>query len=255
MARLDRRKWYRRKRGCGLFTVPGGRKPKAAGHQPPSGDETNGMTLPDPMPPNGASVERATDALKRAVDRHSGESVSFGELLDRLEDRAFAILLLILALPNCIPAPPGLNSIMGLPLMVVAVQLAMGLDHPVFPRWVAERHIPVRHVRWLVDRCAPAIRALERWSRPRVPFLATRAGHRLVGTMIVIYAVTILIPLPLTNFLPAIGVAIVAIGMLERDGGVMIVGVVFGAMGTIVAVGLWGTVVFATTKWALRSVI
>jgi hypothetical protein len=50
---------------------------------------------------------RATDLLRDALSVHTGETVTIREVIDDLGDRAFGLLLLLFALPNCIPAPPG----------------------------------------------------------------------------------------------------------------------------------------------------
>ena len=63
-------------------------------------------------------TELATDLTR--------ERVSIADLLIALQDRALAALLLIFALPNVIPVPPGTSALLGAPLLFLAAQLAFG---------------------------------------------------------------------------------------------------------------------------------
>ena len=64
--------------------------------------------------------------LDDLVDTFPGERISVGELIDRLDLRAHGVLLLILALPMCIPNVPGISTIFGVLMMLPALQLVLG---------------------------------------------------------------------------------------------------------------------------------
>src|SRR5690554_8128838 len=64
--------------------------------------------------------------------------ISVADLLAALQVRAFGALLLIFALPNVIPTPPGTSAILGLPLLFLTAQMMLG-QAPWLPRFIADR--------------------------------------------------------------------------------------------------------------------
>ena len=70
----------------------------------------------------------------------------------------------------------------------------------------------------VVDRAERYVGWFERLSYQRFSGLTRGSGSRFVGLLLLVPCASILVPLPLTNTLPGIGVAIAAVGLTERDG-------------------------------------
>ena len=51
---------------------------------------------------------------------------------------------------------------------------------------------------------------------------------RLVGVALVVFSASIMVPLPGTNTVPGIAVVVVAMGLLQRDGILVILGTILG---------------------------
>ena len=187
-------------------------------------------------------VQKASDVLLEALRDTEDSTITVGRLTRAIGDRAFGLILLLFALPNCVPAPPGLGSIMGLPLALFGIQLALGRRIPWLPGFLARRRFQRDVLLRLVERGLPYIRKIERVCRPRMTFITGPKGERIFGIIITILASAILIPLPLTNFIPALGIGIIALGLLEEDGVTALIGVLVGTTGlAIVAAVLIGT--------------
>ena len=62
-----------------------------------------------------------------------GERLTVGEIVAVLKDRAFALLIVILGLPNCLPMPPPIPLVCGLLLLLVAIQITAGMASPGCP--------------------------------------------------------------------------------------------------------------------------
>ena len=93
-----------------------------------------------------------------------------------------------------------------------------GKPAPVFPRCIAVRPLPTRHLAALVQRTVPVLRYLEKLIHPRwpTPFEATK---RVVGAVVVILSVTLVFtPIPLSNVVPALVIALISLAYLEEDG-------------------------------------
>ncbi len=148
------------------------------------------------------------------------ESVTLETLMDRISFKSFGVFLIILSLPSALPVPaPGYSVPFGLALMYLGVQVMARRDHPWFPEFVRQRRIPAkgnaRLVRWMVKFLA----FFEYFVRPRVRFVYTNPiSYRFLGLVITICAISMCSPIPLTNTVPALGIFLIGLGMLEEDG-------------------------------------
>ena len=83
-----------------------------------------------------------------------------------LRKRSFGIIMLLLAL---VAMAPGVSIVAGLLLMIPAFQMIAGQPAPVFPRRIAARPLPTRHLALLVQRAVPVLKYLETMIHPRWP--------------------------------------------------------------------------------------
>jgi hypothetical protein len=189
---------------------------------------------------DAADRPRASDVLL-AIAGESAERLSFGELLTALGDRTFGFVLLILAIICCLPQPPGGTTIFGAVLLLIALQLLIGLSQPWVPGFVRRRSMARASFRTGIEKVAPTLRRIERVCQPRVSWLTRGLFERLAGLAVAVFAVIIAMPIPVIgNVLPGIAVAIIAIGLIERDGVALLAGVGFGIVALAIIAGLVG---------------
>ena len=198
----------------------------------------------DTDPGDGSSGEaRTSDLLEQALAGFSGDDVPLGALVDVLAERAFGLVLLVLALPCAIPFLYGVPQIVALPMVFVAVQLAAGRHTLWLPGTLRRRRLKKASLTDMIVRAKPWLRRLERLSRPRLTGLTTRPAEQVLGLLLVLFSLTILVPLPATNTVPGIAVAIVSLGFIERDGALALVGTTLGIVWTFVLLSLAGGLV------------
>ena len=149
-------------------------------------------------------------------------------VLTQMHERAFGLFLLILALPCCIPFLYGIPQVVALPLMFVSAQILMGRKTPWLPQKLAQRNVSKAGLENLSDRAGPWLRRLEALSRPRLAALSHPPFDRIVGLGLVLFSASILVPLPGTNSVPGVAVVIVAMGLLQRDGILIVLGLILG---------------------------
>jgi hypothetical protein len=171
---------------------------------------------------------RTSDLLLYLADRTQDERIYLGDLLDILRDRAFGIVLVILALPCALPFLYGVPQVISLPMLFVTVQVALGRRTLWLPDALRRRSFSRAGFSDMVRRGLPLLRRLERLSHPRLMWLARSPFDRLIGVFLVLFSISIAVPLPLTNTTPGIAVAIVSIGFIERDGVLVLGGTVLG---------------------------
>lgn len=165
--------------------------------------------------------------LRRFLERHEGEYVSLRELLDGLGNRAFGPTLLVCSLPEALPLPvAGMSAIIGIPLMLLSVQLLLGFPRPWLPSWIANRSLKRIHFEKIVEKLLHYLEKVERVIRPRWRFATTPLVERLLGLLFLILATVIFLPIPFGNMLPALAMFVISLGLIEGDGVVIVWGVV-----------------------------
>ncbi len=176
----------------------------------------------------------ASDVLEGVVKNNNADYLSLLEIKMALHERGFGILMLFFALPVAIPIPviSGLTSI---PMIMFSIQMMRGMDSPWLPKWIGAKTIRRSTIAMMVEKAAPYLKKMEKLMRPRFSFVSSRGGEKLIGLFSFVFALSILLPFPLTNLIPAVGVALMALGMLSRDGVPIILGMIVGSVGIVIS--------------------
>jgi len=169
------------------------------------------------------------DQLKSsAPENDRAPSAALGDVLDRLDERAFGFLLLLLALPCCIPFLWVIPQIVALPMLALAIQMARGSRHPWLPKKLHDRRFAIAEFQGVLAKAERYVGWVERFAAPRLKPVTGHGANRILGALLLIPIASILTPLPSTNTVPGIGVAIAALGLIERDGVLVIAGLLLG---------------------------
>jgi hypothetical protein len=203
-------------------------------------------STPPPWPPPveaarpaGRRISTILEALPGAVE---GERISFGDLLDAFDSRAFGPLIVVFAAPNILPvALPGISAVLGAPLILLAWQLMLGRQRPWLPGILRRRSLARCDFERLVARIVPRLRRIERLLRPRLLALTGPVGKRLVGAAALLLSMIVFLPVPFGNAIPGVALVLLAAGLLGRDGGAVLAGLLIGLVGVGVVWGfIWG---------------
>ena len=186
-----------------------------------------------------AATQRASPGqILAALASQPGERLTVRDIMAVLQDRAFALLVVLLGLPNCLPMPPPIPLVCGLLLALVAIQIVFGREAPWLPRQLLNRSVARVDVERAVGRAIPVFRRLERISRPRMTFLDTPVSMRLMGAVILVLALGLLFAPPFVGQIPlGLAVCLVGLGLVERDGLVIVSGLVIGSIGLTLSLG------------------
>ncbi len=160
---------------------------------------------------------RFSDILQGLAADDGRDRIAVSDILEAMGDRSFGALMLVFAIPNIIPTPPGTSAILGAPLVFLAAQLAFG-KKPWLPRFIAERSVRRADFSAVVGRTAPWLAHAERLLRPRLSTLVRPPAEYAVGFLCLVLAVILFLPIPLGNILPALTICLFSFAILERDG-------------------------------------
>lgn len=192
--------------------------------------------------------QRLSHVLTEIANDESHERISLGHLLDRFGNRAYGALIFIFAAPNVLPVMvPGFSAILGIPLLLLTWQLTIGRRSPWLPAIIRNRSFTRGDFHILVHRIVPWLLPIERMIRPRALALTEPLAERLIGLIGLMLAVILFLPIPLGNMLPGFSLALFALGILERDG----ITILLGLLSAVISVILVAGVLYGLAKVAL----
>jgi hypothetical protein len=225
-----------------------GQTPRAAAGEAATSDA--GRDSEADQAPGGAAIrprKRTLSSILTEIGQDTSRTdVTVDDLIAILGGRGRAGLMLLFALPNVLPAPPGLSGVLGLPLLYLSVQLMLGRV-PWLPGFIGDRSMPRDRFAQLVARLGPWLARAERLLRPRWSLLVSHGAERVLGAICLVLAAVLALPIPFGNMLPAFAICLIALGILERDGVWVAAGTVVGAGALLLVAGI----VYALVKSAI----
>ena len=173
-------------------------------------------------------------------EEERSSKVTLKEILQLAEERVFGFLFVIISLPSALPIPaPGYSTPFGIVLFLLAVQLIMGSKLPWLPDRVSNHSIELKQVQGVLKAGIPWLRRIETISRPRLSYICTSLpGRVIIGSAIALMGISMMIPIPGTNTLPAMGIFVTGFGLLEDDGAISLAGLVLCLMGAILTTSI-----------------
>lgn len=177
-------------------------------------------------------VRAISDVLVDLESSLPPERVSIANLLEAFHERGFGFLLLIFAVPMAlpIPVPPGINVLLASPLILLTGQQALGRRTIWLPETMKKRSIKTSKLRAIIKASVPWFKRLEKIVRPRMKFVTEGMFSNLIGVFGFIMALSVCIPLPLTNTVPSLGIALMSVGVISRDGLTVLAGALIGML-------------------------
>jgi len=160
--------------------------------------------------------------------------ITVGEVADRVAQRGFGFIMIVLALPTMIPVlPPGSAAFIGLLYILLAVQMLIGMREPWLPARVRNYRLTSGTMQMLRERGIPLLRRMERLTRQRGQWVPDAITTRAVAVAVLLLGIILLSPIPFFNTIPALTVLILGIGLFNRDtlflvGGLVVSAVVIG---------------------------
>lgn len=186
--------------------------------------------------------------------------VALDDMIEAFHERGIAFLLLIFAAPMALPlpVPPGINIILATPLLLLTAQ-QMGGAHKIWlPQKMRRRTLESSKLSAIFRAFIPWLVRIEKLVQPRLPWITLDGASRFFGLLGFIMALCVCIPLPLTNTIPSLGIAVMAIGFIMRDGLAVLVGAVIGMVWISILTGatlIYGPQAFEIIKEAIKSLL
>jgi hypothetical protein len=152
--------------------------------------------------------------------------ITLDKLVNSLKDEALVVVCLIAILPFMQPIPlPGVSTLLGLVALLQGLSL-MFLKKPMLTKKM--KQIKISHEKFeLIYKAAEKFTTMaDKISVFNHPWTNSRASHIICGLAIVISSAFLSLPLPIpfSNFVPALSIALICLGLLEEDIFLLIIG-------------------------------
>jgi hypothetical protein len=155
-------------------------------------------------------------AVLQRIDAAAGaDGLTVAEIVDRFDERAFGLLILVFSIPCLVPGLPG-AQIIAIPIFLLAAQLFIDRSEPWLPRWFMRIRVKKGWIEGVASFADKRLRWSERLARPRLGFLAEGWGERITALIMTLAAITVM--LPITNTVPSTALVLMSVGLIQRDG-------------------------------------
>jgi hypothetical protein len=208
-------------------------------------------------------AQLSRDLHRFFIEEPSTDRVTLADVLALAGERTFGFLFVLLALPSALPIPAAGYSVpFGVVMLLLSLQLIVGKKTPWLPSRVLSHQFPLEQVQGLVKAGIPWMQRIEQFSKPRLlPVCTSRTGQAVMGMAIALMAISMMIPIPGTNTLPAMGIFVTGFGLLDDDGAISLAGIALCAVGgtltlsILYALAVGGTSLYDWLKTGLSSLL
>jgi len=174
-------------------------------------------------------AESLGEKVELIIKKLPPHEVTLNEIMDIVGVDSLMLLTIFLSLIFLVPVSiPGVSTVFGTGILLIGIThlLARKLWLPGF---IAHRKLSTEKLREGFGRALNWIHRLERISRPhRLPRMTTGFVTNLINNLSFILAALLLMApfgfIPFSNTLPALALIFLALGMMDRDGGAILLG-------------------------------
>ena len=184
--------------------------------------------------------------LRNAAAGIQDTPVSMRAIMQAHGPEAHGTLLLLLSMPCLLPVP-GVGTVLGLGVASLAVAMWRGQCPLVLPARVAELQLPPYWAHRVLVGLASAFALAGRHAKPRMSHLAVPGRRSGISLVVGLMAAIVVMPIPFGNLLPALALVLIGLGMVFRDGIVLVCGLLLSGVALIATTGLllavwaWGS--------------
>ncbi|MBD2412756.1 exopolysaccharide biosynthesis protein [Nostoc calcicola FACHB-389] len=187
---------------------------------------------------------RFSQDIKSLLERLAEQPLTLGDILAETSERGFSLVIALLVLPFLFPMPPGLTGPFGAACLLLSVQMLLGRRSPWLPKRIANYKFPRPFAQLLLQNLGRLTKVLHKIARPRLGKIAHNPLiWRINGFCISWLTILLILPIPLTNPIPTVGILLLAVATIESDGLLICISYVITAMISLlfgfIGYGLW----------------
>lgn len=178
---------------------------------------------------------RFSQDIKSLLEKLANQPLTLSDVLAETSERGFTLVIGLLVLPFLLPMPPGFTTILGSACLLLSCQMALGRRSPWLPKRMAQFRFPSQFCMQMLSLVQRLTKIFEKITRPR--WLSLSESPRVWqvnGLCITWLTLLLMLPIPMTNPIPTIGILLFVIAMLETDGLLLCMSYIFMVLTTAV---------------------
>lgn len=174
-------------------------------------------------------AESLGEKIELIIEKLPPEEVTLVEIMDIVGADSLILLTIFLSLVFLVPVSiPGVSTVFGSGILLIGITRLFARKLWL-PDFIANRKLSAVKLREGFKRALVWFRRLEKISRPhRMPGLTTGRVMTLVNNLSFILAAVLLMApfgfIPFSNTLPALALIFLSVGMIQKDGGSILLG-------------------------------
>lgn len=176
-----------------------------------------------------------TDILREVKKHTASQKLTMGDLVDALDNRGFGPLLLAPQLLILLPtgALPGVPTLSGVLIILIAGQIVLGYKHPWLPRKIREQAVSKPKFNAAYKKITPYTQKIDKLFKPRLNMFASPCVIRFIAGLFVLMSLMfpVLEFIPFTSDGPAVVMTFFALGISTNDGLLILLGFLLAFVG------------------------
>ena len=165
--------------------------------------------------------------LTGLIDEIHGDTITLRELLERSGRQGMLLICALSTLPFLIPVSiPGVSTVFGAAIVLLASALFLN-RLPWLPQRILNKPLDAHKLVPVLRKGAGLVSKIDRWVKERWLHLTSATMLRLNSAAVVFGGLLLMAPLgpiPFSNTAPAVGILLLTIGLLQRDGLLVLLG-------------------------------
>lgn len=165
--------------------------------------------------------ETVYDSLHAVINEADAKPrLTLGECVSLLHGAGILLPLLFFSLLGLLPLAgiPGFSLLIGIPVMILAFELLTGREMLWLPDRLAQKPFAAHKLARSLKRLLPWLHRLDGILKPRLLMLSQWPFRNALALPFIALALLLILPLPLTNPLLSLGLVLLSLGLLYRDG-------------------------------------
>ena len=186
--------------------------------------------------------ESLKEILEHTLEISKNQSLKVSELFNHLGSKGFGVVLVFLSLPSALPVPaPGYSTPFGIAIILIAFQILIGRSVLKTPKSIEKIEFQPKLLQKMLSFAIACLGKIEPFIKPRLAQFQSKQFRPLLAISLILLATLMILPIPLTNTLPAMVICLLGISLSESDGLLTCISIIL----SLFALAIYAFIIFA----------
>ena len=169
-----------------------------------------------------------SDTLEHILQNIKADQITLREIMSLMGEQGLLLICALLSLPFLFPVSiPGVSTVFGAGIVLIAFAITIN-RLPWLPDFIADKKLDSQKLVPVLQRGVNFLRRMDRYLKPRITLMTTGVLiNRINGLALMASGILLMMPLgliPFSNTLPGVATLLLACGISQRDGLLVVLG-------------------------------